>query len=186
MVTKLAYPEAPTKIEQFKNDYSRYNEFANAFRKKFELEPQEFDIVITVLHHSEAAKSSKIPEVADTRNEAPEGVDFNYVPPILADFVDVARKDPNKLEEKIWILGRMLGYEVEELGHKAAGEARPDAIFISSRTPKYAILLDAKSTEGSYRLGTNYRAIADYVNHEFNRLEKKRGVDRVYFVIGIK
>ena len=80
-----------------------------------------------------------------------------------------------KLEEKVWVLGKMLGYDVEKLGHKVAGEARPDAIFISNKNPRYAILVDAKSTEGSYRLGTTYRALTDYVNHEFVRLEKRGG-----------
>jgi hypothetical protein len=175
---KLAYPEAPSKIGEFKKDYPRYNHFASEFRKRFELEPQEFDIVITVLHHSETAQLSQIPEV----RESSEGPDLEYIPPVLADLPKIARSDPVKLEEKIWILGRMLGYDVEELGHKLSGERRPDAVFISNKD-NCAILLDAKVREDAYQLGTDDRIIVDYIRREFNRLEMSRGVKRLQYVI---
>ena len=44
-------------------------------------------------------------------------------------------------------------------------------------------MVDAKARESGYQIGTDDRVIADYVNKEFGRLQKKRGVSHVHYLI---
>ena len=83
------------------------------------------------------------------------------------------------LEEKISILFKMLSYKVETLGQ---GHGRvPDGIAICSEY-YYAIIFDAKVRKEGYSLGTDDRAIKEYIFHETERL-KRQGIKNVYFAI---
>jgi hypothetical protein len=82
-------------------------------------------------------------------------------------------------EEKISILFKMLSYKVETLGQ---GHGRvPDGIAICSEY-YYAIIFDAKVRKEGYSLGTDDRAIKEYIFHETERL-KRQGIKNVYFAI---
>jgi hypothetical protein len=182
---KSIYPGAPPQLSNFSKDYPEYNKFANQLRQQFQLVPQEVDVVLTVLHRSE---SHEAVGVTKTTEKHTVGFDLDYIPPVLSDLPRLARNDPavpdasRKLEQKLWILGRMLGYDVEEMGQKRSAERVPDAIFIDS-TNHYAVLVDAKAREAEYRIGTDDRAIVNYLRQEFGRLERERGVTRVHYMI---
>ncbi len=82
-------------------------------------------------------------------------------------------------ENKISILLKMLSYKVETLGQ---GYGRvPDGIAISSEY-HYAIIFDAKVRKEGYSIGTDDRAIKEYILHESERL-KRQGIRNVYFAI---
>jgi hypothetical protein len=82
-------------------------------------------------------------------------------------------------EERAAILFRMLGYKVELLG-QGHGRA-PDGIAISTEF-HYAIIYDTKARADGYSLGTDDRAIREYIEQGKDEL-RKSGVKNTYFVI---
>jgi len=116
-------------------------------------------------------------------------VDMDYIPPVVAhidrlsagdDSLGSVYKDPElALEQKIWISGRMLGFEVEELG-QGKGPV-PDAIYRAETERRYAVLVDAKIRAEGYDMGTDYRAINDYLERKGKPLRKK--AYKVYYAI---
>jgi predicted RNA-binding protein len=128
-------------------------------------------------------------EIREAPKEVLKGMfDMSYIPPILSDLPKLARNDPSipdaskRFEQELWILGKMLGFTVEELGHKHPNERLPDAAYISPKD-HYAILLDAKAREDSYAFGTDDRAVVDYIGQALNRLQRERGTSRVHYVV---
>lgn len=117
-----------------------------------------------------------------------------FIPPILADVEELASekadiiskykeigKDPDyALEEKLWHSFRILGFEVEEYGHKVA-ERVPDGVALARRL-HYAILFDAKMRKEGYYIGTEDRAIIEYIKRFSKRLERE-GIESIYFLI---
>lgn len=82
-------------------------------------------------------------------------------------------------EDRLGILFRMLGYEVEPLGQ---GHGRvPDGVAISPEY-RYAIIFDAKVRRDGYTMGTDERAIREYIIREGDRL-RRRGYRNIYFMI---
>lgn len=110
----VIYPDTPIGVDDFSRDYPRYNLLANRMKEQFHLAPQEVDVVLTELHRSETHEEIG----AKTTKKKQVGIDLDYIPPILSDLPELAKNDPSipdakrKLEEKLWILGRMLGYDV--------------------------------------------------------------------------
>ena len=117
-----------------------------------------------------------------------------FIPPILADLQELALeesdiiskyrkvgKDPDyAFEEKLWLAFRILGFEVEEYGHKKRGRF-PDGVALSRRD-HYALLFDGKIRKDGYYIGTDDRAIIDYVKRFSPRLERE-GVESIYFLV---
>jgi len=127
--------------------------------------------------------------------QAPTPYNPLYIPPILTDLEKLASaeddilsklkrngKDPEyALEEKLWQSFRILGFEVKELGHKAAGKRVPDGIALARRA-HYAILFDGKMRgEGCY-IGTEDRAIVEYIKR-FSLTLEGEGIESIYFLI---
>jgi hypothetical protein len=124
-------------------------------------------------------------------------LDYNplFIPPVLSDLEKLASGDPeihdryrklgqspeNALERLVWIAFRMLGYEVEELGHMTPGERTPDGIAYAKRD-HYAMLLDSKVGSDGYSMGTDDRALIEYITTQAPRLESE-GIDSIYFCI---
>lgn len=118
-----------------------------------------------------------------------------FIPPILADLEKLAYsqhdiiekckrngKNPEyAFEEKLWHSFRILGYEVQELGHKAASERVPDGIALARRS-HYAILFDGKIREDGFYIGTEDRAIIEYIKRFSKKLEGE-GIESIYFLI---
>jgi hypothetical protein len=116
-----------------------------------------------------------------------------YIPPIVAVLPRLAINDPELakvcqatgssiekvFENRIDVLFKMLGYETEALGQ---GHGRvPDGVAIC-REFHYAIGYDAKVRQQPYIMGTDERAIREYIYGLSDRL-KKQGIRQLYFMI---
>src|ERR1035437_3777194 len=116
-----------------------------------------------------------------------------YIPPIVSEVALLAKGDESMVnkydkeekkvedvfEDKLYRLFVMLGYETEKYGH---GKGRvPDGIAFA-REEQYAVIYDAKSRQGAYSIGTDSRAIIEYINAYSRRL-RKEGIRNIYFAI---
>lgn len=82
-------------------------------------------------------------------------------------------------ENRVDVLFKMLGYETEFMGQ---GHGRvPDGVAIC-REFHYAIGYDAKVRQGAYTMGTDERAIREYIYGLTDRL-KKQGIKQIYFMV---
>lgn len=116
-----------------------------------------------------------------------------YIPPVVAELSALAKNDKeliakykkegreveDVLEDKIYKLFTVLGYEVEKLG-KGKGRV-PDGIA-RSRQHNYAILYDAKARAEGYNMGTDDRVIKDYINSQTSKL-RREGIRNVYYLV---
>jgi hypothetical protein len=118
----------------------------------------------------------------------------NYVPPIVAILPDMARNDPKlrdaakasgtslerAFEKSIDAVFTILGYETKLLGQ---GKGRvPDGLAVSV-DDSYAILWDAKMRGDSYSMGTDDRAIREYVMTQSRDLKRRRSLRNIYYFI---
>lgn len=118
----------------------------------------------------------------------------SYVPPIIAVLPSMARNAPRlqqaakksgtslerAFEKSIDAAFTMLGYETKLLGQ---GQGRvPDGLAISL-DDSYAILWDAKVRESPYSMGTDDRAIREYVTSQSRELKRKGTIRNIYYVI---
>lgn len=121
--------------------------------------------------------------------ELPEG----YVPPIVAVLPRLAANDEilaeacrrsgrvieKVFEERLAVIFRMLGFETQLLGQ---GHGRvPDGIAICQEY-RYAIIYDAKVRQNAYTMGTDERAIREYIASQGERL-RKQGMRNLYFMV---
>jgi hypothetical protein len=85
----------------------------------------------------------------------------------------------SEYEKLVSEIFKQLDFEVEPLGQ---GTGRnPDAI-IKSREENTAFIVDAKAYTGGYSLGTDDRAIKEYINHYCPKLQKE-GYKKIGFII---
>jgi len=117
-----------------------------------------------------------------------------FIPPILEDIEKLACGDPRAiencqrigrapedvLEDRLWISFRILGFEVIELGHKVVGRF-PDGIGLAKRD-HYAVIFDSKMRTEGYNIGTDDRAIIEYIERFYPQLEGE-GMQSVYFSV---
>jgi len=137
------------------------------------------------------------PAVQDTRDGHQNGPDLSlpasYIPPIVSILPELARNADGMIktcehigisvekvfEQRVAVLFSIFGYSVEALGQ---GYGRvPDGIAIAP-TNNYAIIYDAKVRKDGYALGTDDRAIKEYINSQIDQL-RRRGMRHVYFAI---
>ncbi len=117
----------------------------------------------------------------------------SYIPPIVAVLPNLAANDSvaqqlaartgrsveKIFEERVAVLLRMLGYQVEALGQ---GMGRvPDGIAVSSEY-RYGVIFDAKVRSAEYLLGTDDRAFREYIATNAGDL-RRRGVRQLYFMV---
>lgn len=117
----------------------------------------------------------------------------SYIPPVVSILPRLAVNDPElaqvcqamgssidkMFEHRVDVLLKMLGYETEALGQ---GHGRvPDGVAIC-REFHYAIGYDAKVRQGSYTMGTDERAIREYIFGITERL-KRQGIRQIYFMV---
>jgi len=117
----------------------------------------------------------------------------SFIPPIVSILPNLALNDPylaemclkkgrsieKVFEDRIDILLKMLGFDTEVLGQ---GHGRvPDGVAIS-REFRYAIVYDAKVRQSPYTMGTDERAIKEYIINSTDRL-RKQGIRFIYFMI---
>ena len=117
----------------------------------------------------------------------------SFIPPVVSILPLLAKNDPQMIEacqktgisvekafeEKISVLFKMLGYKVESMGQ---GYGRvPDGVAVCSEF-HYALIYDAKVRTNGYTVGTDDRAIKEYIFYETDRL-KRQGIRNIYFLI---
>lgn len=127
--------------------------------------------------------------ISVTLSELPD----SYIPPVIGILPKLAINDPDiaqlcqnmgssievVFEKRLDVLFKMLGYETEALGH---GHGRvPDGVAIC-REHHYAIGYDAKVRQQSYNMGTDERAIREYILRLSDRL-RHEGINKIYFFI---
>ena len=117
----------------------------------------------------------------------------SYVPPVVDILPMLARNDPEMVaacakagvsverlfEQRLGVLFQMMGFHIEILGQGKGRE--PDGIA-TTREFGYAIVFDAKVRQSGYAVGTDDRAIKEYIGRHVERL-RKQGVKNVYFAI---
>ena len=117
----------------------------------------------------------------------------SFVPPVVSILAALAKNDPiveaackkagvsveKTFEDRISLLFKIMGFFVEPLGQ---GYGRvPDGIAICQEF-RYAIIFDAKVRSGKYTVGTDDRAIKEYISREVDRL-RRQGIRNVYFAV---
>lgn len=85
----------------------------------------------------------------------------------------------SQFEKKVCEVFRQLDFEVKELGQGTGRE--PDAI-IKFREEHVAFIIDAKAYTNGYTLGTDDRAIKEYINYYTPKL-KQEGFTKLGFII---
>lgn len=118
----------------------------------------------------------------------------SYIPPIVAILPEMARNEPRlreaakdsgtslerAFEKSIDAAFTILGYETKLLGQ---GKGRvPDGLAISV-DDSYAILWDAKMRGEGYSMGTDDRAIREYVMTQSRDFKKRRSLRNIYYFI---
>ena len=117
----------------------------------------------------------------------------SYIPPVVGILPRLAINDPElakrcqtmgssiekAFENRIDVLFKMLGYETLALGQ---GHGRvPDGVAIC-REFHYAVGYDAKVRQQAYTMGTDERAIREYINDLTERL-RRQGIRQIYFAV---
>lgn len=133
-----------------------------------------------------ADKPGRIERPADELSES-------LIPPVVATLPRLAANDgllaemygksgkaiEKVFEEKLAVLFRMLGYETQLLGQ---GQGRvPDGVAVSQEF-RYAIIYDAKVRQNAYTMGTDERAIREYIASQGERL-RRQGMRNLYFMV---
>lgn len=131
------------------------------------------------------------PETPPTEHET--DLPSSYLPPVVSVIPLLSLNDPSAIraceamgvsvekafEQRIAVLFGMLGFKVETLGQ---GYGRvPDGIAICSEN-HYAVIFDAKVRKDGYSMGTDDRAMKEYILLETDRL-RRQGIRYVYFAV---
>lgn len=178
--------------EKYKFFYNLNNEFKELFSKKTGRNFSYWDVEHVFWYYynqkQEAATRSSIKKEISAFAE-----EIDYMPPIIKEIPALARGDEkvvkkyekeskkveDVLEDKIYKLFIMLGYEVKKLGKGKGRE--PDGIA-RARQDSYAIIYDAKSRKEGYSIGTDDRAIKEYIESH-SKILKKEGFRNIYFIV---
>ncbi len=151
----------------------------------------------------EAAKGTVKPEmpVVVSPKSGPETISAikgrlpeSYVPPIAAILPQLARHDEalievakrsgttveRAFEKYIDAAFTMLGYETKLLGQ---GKGRvPDGLAVAL-DDSYAILWDAKVRTNGYSMGTDDRAIREYITTQSREMKRRRSLRNIYYLV---
>lgn len=137
-----------------------------------------------------AARPTQPREAAPPGDRLPD----SYVPPIVAilpsmarheeALVEAARRSGTTLErafEKYLDAAfTVLGYETKLLGQ---GQGRvPDGVAVAADY-SYAILWDAKIRADGYSIGTDDRAIREYITTQSRELKRRRSMRNIYYFV---
>jgi hypothetical protein len=118
----------------------------------------------------------------------------SYVPPIVAILPRMANNEPElreaakasgisierAFEKSINAAWTILGYDTKLLGQ---GQGRvPDGQALA-HDDSYAILWDAKARSNGYSLGTDDRAMKEYITTQSRDFKRRRGFRNIYFLV---
>lgn len=138
----------------------------------------------------EMPPSSPTPITQEAMNRLPD----SYVPPIIAVLPRMARNEvalrdaakasgtslERAFEKSINAAFTVLGYETKLLGQ---GQGRVQDGQALNLDDSYAILWDAKMRADPYNMGTDDRAVKEYITTQSRELKKKRGLRNIYYLI---
>lgn len=131
--------------------------------------------------------------VQETKPWSEEG---KWIPPIISDIAELALnqetpwsiskgwKPEKAFETKLRYVFTLLGFEVEELGQGTGRQ--PDGVAISKGVLNggdYAVIYDAKARENGYGVGTDDRAITEYIQRKQESLQREKRVRKLSFLI---
>jgi hypothetical protein len=140
--------------------------------------------------HVETPRIPIVPIPQEKMTRLPE----SYVPPIIEVLPRIARSEPalgeaakasgtsldRAFEKCINAAFTVLGYETKLLGQ---GKGRvPDGQALSL-DDSYAILWDAKVRTDRYNMGTDDRAVKEYITTQSRELKKRQGLRNIYYLI---
>lgn len=167
--------------------------FSQHSNRKFSL--YEVEHWLWYLDHSDEPPTPKpIPPVSASSDGKNAVSHDSYVPPIVAVLPALARNDKaivevlestgtgasRAFEKSINASFTILGFETQLLGQ---GSGRvPDGVAIN-RDDSYALLWDAKIRSDNYRMGTDDRAIREYVSSQSAHLKKRNHLRNIYYCI---
>lgn len=140
------------------------------------------------------------PKGAEPRTPVRAGIEHeahlaqSYVPPIVAVLPLMATNEPSLQEaakksgtslERAFEKGvdaafTILGYDTKLLGQ--GGGRVPDGVAVS-HDDSYAILWDAKIREDRYSMGTDDRAIREYITSQSREMKRKNNIRNIYYAI---
>jgi hypothetical protein len=118
----------------------------------------------------------------------------SYVPPIISVLPQIARNEPGfddlakasgtslskAFEKSIHAAFTILGYDTKLLGQ---GMGRvPDGLAVEPDS-SYAILWDGKVRQDGYSMGTDDRAIREYVHTQSRDLKRRRSLRNIYYLV---
>jgi hypothetical protein len=119
----------------------------------------------------------------------------SYIPPVISVLPQLARNEPGfdelakasgtslprAFEKGIHVAFTILGYDTELRGQGSGRKL--DGIALAP-DGSYAILWDGKSRENGYSMGTDDRAIREYIKTTSRELKKRRGSPgKIYYVL---
>jgi hypothetical protein len=139
------------------------------------------------------AKKEKNGDKTSSAKVVVSEVEDDFIPPVVKDipllslgdeelakeYEKVGKKIEDVFEDKLYKLFVMLGFETQRLG-KGKGRV-PDGIILA-RQEQYAVIYDAKSRREPYNIGTDSRAITEYINAYSHQL-RREGIRNIYFAI---
>jgi len=165
--------------EQF---YQITQKFKNYIETKEDIQLTLYDIEHMFYHYGEADELIEN-ENKEPMNEQVECFDeLEFVAPYFRDLEKISRSDDRKdvkiFEQKIGKLFEVIGYDVDYLGQGSGRE--PDGIAFTD-TERYCIIFDAKCRSDYYSIGTDYRAIIEYIKRKMKKYGKR--YDKYYFII---
>jgi len=184
----------------YSKDYAEFYDFnhevASLIKSKTKEEVSLWDVEHAFWQRSQK-QDTEIPvvEVNPSYQCHPtESLPTSFIPPVVSILSLLAKNDPGiavacqksgistekVFEDRIGILFRMAGYSVEPNRGQGYGRV-PDGIAIC-REYHYAIIYDAKVRQGGYSIGTDDRAIKEYIFHE-SEILKRQGIRNVYFAV---
>jgi len=181
------------------DDYVQFYDLNHDLRKYLELKTGK-QITLWQVEHAfwlhYLHLTEKIPPVIEKpikRNEEIKKLPESYIPPVVAILPRLAANEPElsslckaqgktiekEFEERLAVLFGMLGFETVQLGQ---GKGRvPDGIAVSD-VYRYGIIYDAKVREQGYVIGTDERAIKEYITNQTPKL-RNRGINTLYFLV---
>jgi len=113
-----------------------------------------------------------------------KGIEYEYdkfIPPIVRDLQDLSfdKERANEFEKKLCLVFQMLGFEIDSYGQ---GTGRNPDLVAKAPKEHYAIIIDAKAREDSYKIGTEDRKFVEYIN-KYKPILVNKGMNLIYFLV---
>lgn len=142
---------------------------------EFAKDKPEWSDVFELLPKPQSAEKNTVPSARNVEKYE------NFVPPIVADLIELSANDKKSLEfeQKVNLIFQLLGFDIQNYGQ---GTGRnPDGIA-KARQDRYGIIIDAKSRTEKYTIGSEDRKFIEYIRNHAPTL-KDEGYEIIYFLV---